>query len=95
MVAAAEIASGGTDRTLLEIAENDNRVLITEDRDFGELVIRQRLPAAGVLLLELDRLSVEQEAERATAIVLAETDRLEGHLVVIEPSRIRIRPLQS
>ncbi|MGE0009062.1 MAG: hypothetical protein AB7S92_26230 [Parvibaculaceae bacterium] len=43
---------------------------MTEDRDFGELVVRQRLEVQGVVLLELDRLSNEAEAERVARVVL-------------------------
>ncbi|HEY7297922.1 MAG TPA: DUF5615 family PIN-like protein [Xanthobacteraceae bacterium] len=49
--------SGATDREVLELANTEGCILITEDRDFGEMVIRQRLRVSGVVLLELDRLS--------------------------------------
>jgi hypothetical protein len=65
----------------------------TEDRDFGELVIRQRLAVQGIILLELDRLSNVGEAELVAAIVSANTDRLPGNLLVIESERVRVRPL--
>jgi hypothetical protein len=45
--------------------------------------------ARGMILLELDRLSNAAEAE----VVSVHADKLLGNLVVIEPGRIRIRPL--
>jgi predicted nuclease of predicted toxin-antitoxin system len=42
-------------KTILDEADSDDRVLVTEDRDFGELVVRQRLKVRGIILLELDR----------------------------------------
>jgi predicted nuclease of predicted toxin-antitoxin system len=39
---------------VLAAASRDGRILITEDRDFGELVIRQRLVVDGIVLLELE-----------------------------------------
>ena len=68
-------------------------VLITEDRDFGELVIRQRLGVRGVILLELDRLSNTAEAEAVVQVVSIHAENLIGHLVVVEPGRVRLRPL--
>ncbi len=62
---------GASDGEVLETARREGRILITEDRDFGELVVRQRLGAAGVILLELDRLSNLVEAEHVGKIVAA------------------------
>jgi predicted nuclease of predicted toxin-antitoxin system len=86
---------GSADPAVLEFASKDGRIVITEDRDFGELVIRKKLPIDGVLLLELDQLSNAAEAERVLAVVLSLGERLNGHLVVVEPSRTRIRPLPT
>ena len=75
------------------MANTEGCILITEDRDFGELVIRQRLSVRGVILLELDRLSDAAEADAVAAFVSAHADKISGNLVVIEPGRIRLRPL--
>jgi hypothetical protein len=64
------------------------------DRDYGELVIRQRLAIGGVILLELDRLSNAAEADAAAEVVSTHGDRLFGNLVVVEPGRTRVRPLR-
>jgi predicted nuclease of predicted toxin-antitoxin system len=65
-----EARSGATDREVPDAAESEGRILVTEDRDFGELVVRQRLRVRGIILLELDRLSNAAEAE-----LVAETVR--------------------
>lgn len=89
----AAASPGASDADVLAIATGEARILITEDRDFGELVIRQRLGVPGVVLLELDRLSNAAEAHRVAAIVSASAEKLAGRLTVIEPGRIRIRPI--
>lgn len=81
------------DEEVLGLAEADQRILITEDRDFGELVIRRKLPVLAVLLLELDQLSNRAEAERVLDVVTTLKEQIVGKLVVIEPSRTRLRPL--
>jgi hypothetical protein len=68
---------------VLATARGEGRILITEDRDFGELVVRQRLAVSGIVLLELDRLSNTAEADRVAAIVSANTDKFAGNLVVM------------
>jgi predicted nuclease of predicted toxin-antitoxin system len=85
---------GALDSDVLATARRDGRILITEDRDFGELVVRQRLEVQGVVLLELDRLSTVAEADRVVAVVSPNVDKLSGNLLVIDPGRARIRPLR-
>ena len=50
---AAETASGEPDASLLDIAVEQGRVLITNDKDFGDLVFRRRRPSCGVILVRL------------------------------------------
>jgi len=76
------------------VAEADDRILITADGDFGEMVVRQRLKLRGVLLLELDRLPNAMRADTVAQIVSAHAERLTGNLLVVEPGRIRVRPLR-
>jgi predicted nuclease of predicted toxin-antitoxin system len=88
-----DMTPGAQDNDVLRAADIEDRILITEDHDFGELVIRQRLPVRGVILLALDRLSNAMEADVVADIVSVHADKLPGNLVVIEPGRIRVRPL--
>ena len=60
--------AGASDEVVLEIARRETRILVTEDRDFGEMIVRRRFEAPGVVLLELDRLSSDQEAERVVKV---------------------------
>jgi len=94
VISIAEVGQGSSDKDVVGMANAEGRILVTEDRDFREIVVRQRLGVAGVILLELDRLSNLAEADRVTEIVSAHTSKLAGHLVVVEPGRIRIRRLQ-
>jgi predicted nuclease of predicted toxin-antitoxin system len=78
---------------VLEAANAEGCIPITEDHDFGELVIRQRLKVRGMILLELDGLSNVMEADVVSRVVSTHVDKFLGNLLVIEPGRIRIRPL--
>jgi predicted nuclease of predicted toxin-antitoxin system len=93
VVSIGEIRPGAADKDVLEIATARDCILITEDRDFGELVIRQRIVVIGVILLELDRLSSAAEADIVAEAISLHHDRIPGNLLVIEPVRIRVRPL--
>ena len=93
VISIAETKPSAPDEDVLNGADADDRILITEDRDFGEMVIRQRLGLRGMILLELDRLSNPREADTVAEVVSAHSARLFGNLIVIEPGRIRVRPL--
>jgi predicted nuclease of predicted toxin-antitoxin system len=93
VVSIVETRPSAPDEDVLDGADADGRLLITEDRDFGEMVIRQRLGVPGMILLELDRLSNAREADTVAEVISAHSDRLFGNLVVIEPGRIRVRLL--
>jgi predicted nuclease of predicted toxin-antitoxin system len=88
-----ETRPGAPDKDVLDEADRGDRILVTEDRDFGELVIRQRLKVRGVILLELDRLPSAMEAELVAETVRIHAKKLTGNLLVVEPARVRIRPL--
>jgi predicted nuclease of predicted toxin-antitoxin system len=93
IISVAEMQPSISDDEVLNVAEADGRILITGDRDFGEMVVRQRLKLRGVLLLELDRLPNAMRADTVAQLVSAHAERLAGNLVVVEPGRVRVRPL--
>ena len=88
-----EMKPGASDKDVLDEADSGDRVLVTEDRDFGELVVRQRLKVRGIILLELDRLPSAAEAELVAEIVRIHVSKLPANLLVVEPARVRVRPL--
>ena len=53
---ASEVLGGSSNEELLALARQESRTLITDDKDFGELVFRRKLPSTGVVLLRLHRL---------------------------------------
>jgi predicted nuclease of predicted toxin-antitoxin system len=90
-----ETSSGAPDKDVLAKADSEDCILITEDRDFGELVVRQRLGVRGIILLELDRVSNIAEANLVAGLISTHGDKFLGNLTVLEPARIRIRPLPA
>lgn len=77
------------DKTLLEPAEAENRVPITIDKDFGELIFLHRVSHAGLIRLPDVRMS--QRIEMVEEIVAAYGPELEERAVItIQGRRIRI-----
>ncbi len=84
---------GLTDREVLALAQAENRIVITFDKDFGELAFRSGLPASSGIVLF--RLAPTSAAKVALITVAAFETRVEwaGHFSVIEEDRIRVTPL--
>ncbi len=68
-------------------------VLITDDLDFGELVFRRRLVTSGVLLLRLAGMSCAEKSAILNMVIAKHGEELPGRFSVLDPRRIRIRPL--
>lgn len=89
----AEIAKGSNDPTVLEIANQQGSLLVTDDKDFGELVFHRHLRASGVLLVRLATLSPAEEVEVVVQIIELYNDKLLQAFTVITPQGVRIRPV--
>lgn len=86
-------APGISDESVLAKALADERILVTFDKDFGELAFRYGLPAAcGIILLRIDIKSPDVSA-RFIADVITNRQDWCGHFAVIEQERIRMTPL--
>jgi hypothetical protein len=68
-------------------------LLLTFDKDFGELVFRQGANAScGMILFRISQPSATAVAERITKILASRTD-WEGHYSVVEDATVRMRLL--
>jgi predicted nuclease of predicted toxin-antitoxin system len=79
------------DDQILAIALAESRVLITLDKDFGDLAVLRGLPHAGILRL-VDIAAKRQAAISLQVIALHAAELESGALITAEPGRIRIRP---
>lgn len=88
-----EDARGSNDEQVLARGQDEERILITFDKDFGELAFRSKLPAAnGVILFRISAPSSQHVAQVAVQAIASRTDWA-GHFSVIEDDRIRMTPL--
>ena len=87
----AEFEPSIDDNVVLCRANQQGALLITADKDFGELVFRQRLVHAGVVLVRLAGLSPEAKVRIVSDVFANRTDELLNAFSVISPGRVRIR----
>jgi predicted nuclease of predicted toxin-antitoxin system len=90
-----ESARGADDATVLQQAASDQRILLTEDKDFGELVVRLGLPAYGIVLLRLNPADSAAKLARLQEVLLHDASRLPHFLVVVDADKARFRPLPT
>lgn len=89
VVTAAEIGPGTPDDVLLARAAQEQRVLITEDKDFGELVFVHRMPHAGIV--RLTDMSGQQRLEAMRELLKHHSGALgQGQILVVTPNQVRV-----
>ena len=86
-----ETNQGAEDEFILSIAYTQQRILITQDKDFGELVYRLKQVHTGVILIRLQGYSPDAKAEIVSALLLKHSEELVNSFTVIQPNAIRIR----
>ena len=79
------------DDEILRWAHDEDRVVVTMDRDFGALVFQTNTTQAGVLLLRMQDATSIEKAEAVRAIVTHHGDAIRGHFAVYQRGRLRIR----
>ncbi|OGP82372.1 MAG: hypothetical protein A2Y95_05790 [Deltaproteobacteria bacterium RBG_13_65_10] len=87
----AELSPGITDEQVLEQANGRSAVLLTADKDFGELVFRQGRVHQGVVLLRLAGLANATKAEIVSEICQQRAAELLGAFSIIAAGQVRIR----
>ena len=80
-----------SDREILKIAVSEKRLVVTMDKDFGELVYNSGLPHGGVLLLRLEDATSEKKAEIVSKIMERYSDRLMNAFSVFKGGKLRTR----
>ena len=92
IVSVLDVATGLSDLEVLEVGNDQDRILLTFDKDFGNLVFKADAKAKGVLLLRFKPTSPEQIAQKLKALI-ATGIQLEGQFVVMNEQRVRISRL--
>ena len=95
VLSVTEDSPGASDEVVIRWARQEGRIVVTFDRDYGELVFHHRLPPpAGVLYM---RFEPESPIEPAAVIARLKEDgvELEGHFTVVNRDGIRQRPIRT
>lgn len=94
VVMVVDVAPGADDEAVLSIARTQRRILLSFDRDFGDLTFGRGIPAPrAVVYLRVATPSFTQIDSLASVVGALEPDLLEGHYTVVSNSGIRRRLL--
>lgn len=82
------------DEDIIRRAARENAILVTNDKDFGELVFRGRERHHGVLLFRLDHEDAANRVRVLSLVLERFAERLPGSFVVATERNVRIRPIR-
>lgn len=89
----AEGNASASDIAIVRLAHDEERILLTEDKDFGDLAFRLTMPIPSVVLLRLGLYDNAAKWARLEAAIDHFGSNLLGRFVVIDDKRFRSRPL--
>jgi len=81
---------GANDREVIQKAYEQNRILITNDKDFGELVFRVKMPHKGVILLRLEDERSANKIAVLRRLIEKYEKSLQGYFIVVTETTVRI-----
>lgn len=87
----AELSPSISDEDVLSLASQERSILMTSDKDFGELVFRRGQAHEGVVLLRLHGLEPAEKARAVLSVVIKHAKEFVNAFAVVEPDRVRIR----
>ncbi|MBI5963346.1 MAG: DUF5615 family PIN-like protein [Chloroflexi bacterium] len=87
----AEMAPGIIDEEVLVLASDESTLLLTADKDFGELIFRQGFVKRGIVLYRLAGLSSQEKADIVSSAISEHGDELLVSFSVITEKAVRIR----
>jgi predicted nuclease of predicted toxin-antitoxin system len=91
IVSVTKFASGLSDIEVLDLANKNGRIVITFDKDFGQLIFKEKRKTKGLILLRFAPKSPQQIAKRIQH-VLATNIRMENSVITVKKDSIRVTP---
>lgn len=83
------------DDALLLLAVQEQRILITNDKDFGNLIYFQKKTAVGIVLFRIEDQNVRVKITILKNMLLRYQDKFPGHFVTLARKKIRFVPLED
>ncbi len=95
IICVTNINPGMPDTEVCKLANKENRILITNDKDFGEIVFRQKSISSGIILIRLKRHSIKEKIKLVKKLLIFYKDKVHNHFVVINQNKFRSIKLEN
>ena len=92
VLAVSEIAPRSDDRDVINRASREQRILLTEDKDFGWLVFVSHTDSAGVILIRFPGNARQTLVQAIRLLIQEQGEQLVGAFAVVGPGYVRINP---
>ena len=86
----SESSPRAEDSEVIRLAVRENRILLTEDKDFGRLVYSHGQETLGVIFLRFPTLARRRISRDVVNLVKQQGEKLAGSFVTVQPGRIRM-----
>jgi predicted nuclease of predicted toxin-antitoxin system len=93
--AVSEINLRMKDKEILELAQKEGLILLTNDKDFGELVFRQKCLSNGVILFRIKGENSKEKSVLIRKLLMGYWDKISKHFVVITKKKFRFIPMEG
>ena len=90
-----EIKPGISDDQVIELASQKGRILITADKDFGELTYRRNMISEGIVFYRLSGMNNNEKAALVVSVIKSHISDLKGSFTVITRDHTRIKMLPN
>ena len=90
-ISVAEYFPGIEDQKILLFAYRENRIIITNDKDFGELIYKYQFPHKGVIFFRLMQEDSKSKVSRLNILLEKYKDRIRNSFIVIDETKVRFR----
>ena len=90
VTAVSEIAPGADDSDIAKPAIQEKRILLTEDKDFGQLAFSHGRKAPGVIFLRFPISARKRIARDVVRLIKEQESKLTGCFITVQPGKIRI-----
>jgi predicted nuclease of predicted toxin-antitoxin system len=84
-----------SDEALLDMAVTEKRILITNDKDFGELAFRQRRPLVGIILLRVTGQRTRDKIRVLGSLLEDHQSKIPGSFIVLSKDKIRVLRMEN
>lgn len=93
IVAVRDVLRGAADDVVLQFANTEDRILLTNDTDFGQMVFQLRLATRGIVLIRCSSEASQSKIKALKYLLKFHEKKLAGHFTVVSEHQIKIRPL--